>query len=71
MSVKKKYIPMLPLQAAEVMPKLLSGCSNYSATRCSSGDARLEICGTFPEKEPEYMQYTFCYNICPVSCMFI
>ncbi|KAF7082562.1 hypothetical protein CFC21_086429 [Triticum aestivum] len=32
-------------QAAEVMPKLLSGCSNYSATRCSSGDARIEVCG--------------------------
>ncbi|XP_037454896.1 serine/threonine-protein kinase-like protein ACR4 [Triticum dicoccoides] len=32
-------------QAAEVMPKLLSGCSNYGATRCSSGDARIEVCG--------------------------
>ncbi|KAM3296692.1 hypothetical protein ACQJBY_038842 [Aegilops geniculata] len=41
----RPQISMLPLQAAEVVPRLLSGCSTYGATRCSSRDARIEVCG--------------------------
>lgn len=45
-------------QAAEEVPRLLSGCSSHHATSCSSGDARIEVCGKFGRVHAVNEQFT-------------